>query len=317
MSRRGFRVVVGCFVIVACIETRAAWAQNAEPPPESPPPAFVAPPPGYEPPTVQGQPAYAEGQPPRAGEPLPTLMTLDRMDSTSRLGVQLGFDKVDRLSISDFFVLRFEPYGQYVFPGGLAGIYGQVPIARLTQSNQPDATGVGNLDLGGFFMPTRGPELIIRAGFALATATDSGDGSTGIILSQYERLTDLILAGPNYTALRLSGSTLQQSGMFFLRGDLGVDLAIDKPTGDAWAFLRANVAAGIRLDAVAFTAELVNLGVYGDDGDRTTAQRFFHTLAFGVRTTGEDQLHFGTVFPLDDALRGELWILSLGYQRAM
>jgi hypothetical protein len=294
-----------------------AWAQNEEPPPESPPPAFVPPPPGYEPPTVQGQPAYAENQPTRTGEPLPTLMTLDRMDPTTRLGIQLGFDKIDRFSISDLFVMRFEPYGQYVFPGGVAGIYGHVPIARWTESNQPDATGIGNLDMGGFFMPTHGPELIIRAGLALSTATDSGDGSGGIIVSQYERLTDIILAAPNYTALRLSGSTLQQSGVFFFRGDAGVDLAIDKPSGDAWAFLRANVAAGIRLEGVDLTAELANLGAYGDNVNRTVAQRFFHTLAFSVRTTGENQVHLGTVFPLDETLRGELWILSLGYQRAI
>jgi hypothetical protein len=244
-------------------------------------------------------------------------MTLDRMDPTTRLGIQMGFDKLDRLSISDLFLVRFEPYGQYVFPGGVAGIYGHVPIARITQSNQPDATGIGNLDMGGFFMPTHGPELIIRAGLALSTATDSGDGSAGIILSQYERLTDLILAAPNYTAVRLSGSTVQQSGMFFFRGDLGIDLAIDKPTGDPWTFFRANMAAGVRLDAVDLTAELANLGVYGDDVSRSTTERFFHTLAFSVRTTGENQLHFGTVFPLDSNLRGEIWILSLGYQRAM
>ena len=38
--------------------------------------------------------------------------------------------------------------------------------------------------------------------------------------------------------------------------------------------------------------------------------------AIGARTRGEDQLHLGLVFPLDDDLRGELWILSLGYMRA-
>ncbi len=142
--------------------------------------------------------------------------------------------------------------------------------------------------------------------------------SAAIILSQYERLTDLILAAPNYTALRLSGSTLQEAGTVFFRGDLGFDLAIDKPTGDPWAFVRVNFAAGVHLQSVVdLTAEFANLGIFGDDTSRSLANRFFHTLAFGVRTTGVDQLHFGTVFPLDDTLRGDIWILSLGYQRAM
>ena len=35
-----------------------------------------------------------------------------------------------------------------------------------------------------------------------------------------------------------------------------------------------------------------------------------------VRTPGIDQFHFGVVFPLDSAFRGDAWVISLGYQRA-
>jgi hypothetical protein len=42
-----------------------------------------------------------------------------------------------------------------------------------------------------------------------------------------------------------------------------------------------------------------------------------HTFAFGVRTRGANQFHGGLVFPLDAGTRGELWIVSIGYQRAM
>jgi hypothetical protein len=82
-------------------------------------------------------------------------------------------------------------------------------------------------------------------------------------------------------------------------------------------FLRANVAAGVRLGAVDLAAEFVNVG--GLDGTVTGGidNRFFHTLAVGLSTRGTDQFRIGTVFPLDKAFRGEIWILSLGYQHTM
>jgi hypothetical protein len=294
--------------------TTAIPARAQDAPPESPPPAFVAPPPGYEPPTQ-----YAQGAPPVAApavpEALPTLMTLDRMDPTSRFGVQLGLDKIDASSISDVFLQRLEPYGQYVFPNGQVGIYGQLPISHVIQSNRPDATGVGNIDLGGFFMPLRSADLILRAGLAMATATTTGDGRDANLVTGIERFTDWILAAPNYTTLRLSASTVQESGMAFFRGDFGFDIAIDKPTGGDSLYLRANAAAGIRFPDVDLAAELVN---WGDvDGSGSLASRFFHTVSVGFRTRGPNQFHLGSVFPLDDVFRGEIWIVSLGFQRAV
>lgn len=125
----------------------------------------------------------------------------------------------------------------------------------------------------------------------------------------------MILAVPNYTALRLSGSMVRDLGGAFFRSDLGLDLAIDKPRGGNGVFLRANVALGAHAGKVDLTAELVNLGSLDGDGD--VENRFVHSLAFGLRTRGANQFHVGTVFPLDEGARGELWIVSLGFQRAM
>jgi hypothetical protein len=44
------------------------------------------------------------------------------LDSASRAGIQVGFDKLDRIKLSDGFVMRFEPYGQYVLPNRAFGI---------------------------------------------------------------------------------------------------------------------------------------------------------------------------------------------------
>ena len=34
-----------------------------------------------------------------------------------------------------------------------------------------------------------------------------------------------------------------------------------------------------------------------------------------MRTRGQNLLHLGLILPLDSAVRGEQWIVSLGYQR--
>src|SRR6266536_6474328 len=168
MSRRRFRGVFAGLSLIAGVGSAApaALAQDApqEAAPESPPPAFVAPPPGYEPPTQ-----YAQAAPPAPPpvEAPPTFLTLDRMDGSTRFGIQMAWDKIDRYSVSDLFVMRYEPYGQFVLPGGAAGIYGQVPISHLFNSNGADSGGLGNLDIGGFFLPLHSSDLILRGGLVL------------------------------------------------------------------------------------------------------------------------------------------------------
>lgn len=237
------------------------------------------------------------------------------MDGASRLGIQVGFDKLDDVEVSDGFFMRFEPYGQYVLPNRIVGIYGQLPISHAFLSDEGDVTALGNLDIGAFFLPFRDSSLVLRTGLALGTASDDLDEFFTNYMTTFERLTDFTLIAPDFTLLRLSGSTVQQSGMAFFRADLGLDVAIDKPSGADSAFLRANVAGGLRTSTVDLSAELVTLGNL--DGDGSAADRFLHTLAFAFRTRGTDQFYCGMVFPLDDDIAGEVWILSLGYQHVL
>jgi hypothetical protein len=312
MSWRRFRgVVAGLPIVIAGIASAALPARAAdEPPPEAPPPAFVAPPPGYEP----GQPGSGG---PTNPEALPAFFTLDRMDGNTRFGIQVGLNKVDQISLSDGFFTRFEPYGQYVHPGKLFGIYGHIPLAHAFITGA-DASGTGNLSLGGFLMPMYNSNLILRGGLAFDTASDTLPDVLANAYTVYERLTDLLLVAPNYTTARVSASTVQQSGEFFFRADGGFDLAIDKPAGaNTSVFFRANAAGGMRVQEVNLTLELVNIAAVNGSGFSGVADRFNHTLAFSVRTPGDNQIHVGMVFPLDDDARGEFWILSLGYQRAM
>jgi len=310
MLRRVLRgVLVGVLFAVS-----ATSAARADEPPEGPPPAFVAPPPGYEP----GQPGGVVGGTP---EPLPGFMTLDRMDSQTRVGIQVAWTKIDALSLSDGFVMRFEPYGQVLLPGRPVGFYGHLPITHLVNFNGADGTGIGNLELGGFFLPMNNSDVILRAGLALSTASDSGnDLIANIIAPPLDRLTDLLLIAPNYTTGRLSVSTFQRNGDFFFRADGGFDLVLDKPATASNApsvFFRANIGGGIRVQEVDLTAELVNFASVNGSTQNGIEQRFLHTLAVGVRTLGENQIHFGTVFGLDEITRGDYWVLTLGYQRVV
>lgn len=259
----------------------------------------------------QATPAMAQG----ADDTPPSTMTLDRMDASARVGLQVGFNKIEDVDVGDAFVMRFEPYGQFILPNRIVGVYGMLPIAHAFIDGVDDATGVSNFDIGAFFMPYQRSNLILRVGLALPTASDTGDEVAANFISSFERTTDFILLVPDFTTLRLSVSTVQEQGGLFVRADLGLDVAIDKPSNADALFLRANMAVGARLAGVDLAFEFVNWGNL--DGDDDIDERFIHTFAFGVRTRGADQFHAGLVFPLDDVAPTEFWIASIGYQRAL
>jgi hypothetical protein len=333
LRRIAVRRLIAGLAAAVCAGPMAAraWAQPAPEPGEAPAPApsiTIEPPPPDAPPAPAGEsppPAtYVAPPPPTAsdgspGEPaLPGFMTLDRMDGSTRFGVQVGFHKLDQFSLSDRFAMRYEPYLQYVVPERIAGVYGQLPLAHLSELDGADGTGVGNLELGGFYMPLRNSSLILRAGFVFETASENGPERLALAIVAFERLTDLLQGQPDYSTARVSLSTVQTPGPAFYRADIGFDVVIDKPNGaDTSLFIRANFAAGVRAPGLDLAAELVNLGVLDGTVMGGVSNRFVHTLALTARTPGVNQVHVGTVFPLDDGGRGEVWILSAGYQRAM
>jgi hypothetical protein len=244
----------------------------------------------------------------------PSTLTLDRMDATHRVGVQLGFSKMPNVSLGDGFALRGELYGQFLLPGRALGFYGQMPVARTFLSEGlPDNTGIGNVEAGTFYLPTGTARLVLRGGLTFGTGSEL-PGATANIATMFERLTDSIAAAPRTTALRLSASTVRQITILFVRADLGLDVAISNQTNRD-IYLRANFAAGLRLPYVDLSGELVNLGIMDGDFD-SASDRFLHTFAVSLRTRGVNQLYLGYITPLDANLRGEIWTIALGYQRA-
>jgi hypothetical protein len=229
------------------------------------------------------------------------------MDATHRLGLQLGFNKLP----ADF-AMRGELYGQMLLPGRTLGFYGQMPFSR-TFIEGTDYTGVGNVEAGAFYLPGGTAALLLRAGLAFGTGSNFPD-SFANAATLFERLTDWIGWTPRTTALRLSASTVRELSILFFRADLGFDVAIDnQSTSDI--FLRANVAAGLRLPYVDLAGELVNLGVLDSDYP-SVSDRFLHTFAVSLRTRGVNQLSLGYITPLDVPMRGNYWTVALGYQRA-
>jgi hypothetical protein len=251
-------------------------------------------------------------------EAMPSFLTLDRMDGTSRFGLQLDWTKLPHISVGDGFAMRGEVYFQYVLPMRALGIYGQLPVSYWfnnadAQFGGDDQHGVGNLDVGAYYMPGGRQSLIFRAGFTIGLASDSPGGRTLNQFVSYARLTDSIDYAPKATAGRLSASVFQEFSLAFVRADLGLDIAFStKSASDV--YLHANAALGLRLPAVDLTGELVNAG--GVDGDGSFTDRFFHSVALMLRSRGKNLLHLGLILPLDSGFRGEQWIVSLGYQRA-
>ncbi len=325
-------IACACAVAWTGLTANRVWARTKAPKtppkqerlqePEAPPPSFVAPPPGYEPPGPR-QPSddVPTSELPKYEEPMPGFMTLDRADASTRVGFQAGWHKIDDVGASDAFITRLEPFGQFVLPNRSGGLYGQVPLVHRFDIDGEDATALGNLELGGFYLPVRSSsELIFRGGIALPTGADSAPRALANAESRFERLTDFVLTGPSYTTLRLSASTVRKWDIIFLRADLGLDFVLNKSStvmGATSVFGRGNVAVCVRVSEVDLAFELVNLAAFnGAAVPSGLTNHLFHTAAFSIRKPGEDQFHLGVIFPLDQESRGDAWIISLGYQRA-
>jgi len=268
-----------------------------------------------------GQPAHAQR--------MPDMVTLDRGDGISRVGLDfaVGFAEDDVLIVQDGAAavldaaLRFEVFGQYVSRGGF-GVYGALPISHLL-SDGDDEAAIGNVDVGGLFVQQRRTHsFVFRAGLALPTAADDLDGFLTNVIAGATRLTDLALVAPDTTYLRLSFSPLYHANQVFLRLDLGADVVVnddDDSVIDPPTIFRANLGGGFDLGAVALMAELVNLASsesFDDDGEDD--EDFLHTFALSARFMGGDlqpYLSFGV--PLDDAIDGIIdFFVGAGLQLA-
>jgi hypothetical protein len=260
--------------------------------------------------------------------PPQSFMTMDRMDSATRLGAQLGLTRIEGPVVSPgSFAVRLEIHGQLVLASKRAGFYGGLPFSQLVLDESSSSgfvgkypRGVSNLQAGGYLLVGGGNGLIVRGGFSLPFASSTIGSNWANGSTTWERLTDTPTTRLGFLILRLSASTVRDRGPFFLRADLGGDLVLQKPEGfDEDYYLRANLAGGVHTSTIDLALELANFCLgddFQDEGGFSISRACYHTAAFGLRTRGRIQIHSGIVLPLDVIVRGDIWIMSFGVQTA-
>jgi hypothetical protein len=243
---------------------------------------------------------------------LADFATLDRQTNQRQGTLELGFTIPDD---GDSFVLRTELYGQFYYKW--IGAYIDLPFNFLILENAGDEAGIGNLELGLYHVLELGDmfSVIGRFGVSVPTASDDSMGSAANVLGGMGRLTDVLTqAVPNATSIRPSVSALIDSDMLFARMDIGLDV-IFPDNGDSEMFLRLNVGAGVHAGPVDLTLESANLGSLSSDAGSpaSTSDKWLHTLAVKLSLPSEHvEPYFAFILPLDDNIRGDLYMLSLG-----
>ena len=244
---------------------------------------------------------------------LADFATLDRQTNQRQGTLELGFSIPDD---GDGFVLRTELYGQFYYKW--IGAYIDLPFNFLILENADDEAAMGNMELGLYHVLELGDmfSIVGRFGVSVPTAADDFNGFGANLLGGMGRLTDVLTQSvPNATSIRPSVSALVDTDMLFARMDVGLDV-IFPDNGDSEMFMRLNLGVGVHAGPVDFTVESANLGrLNTDEGSpsHSASEEWLHTLSVKLSLPSEHvQPYVAFILPLDDNLRGDLYMLSLG-----
>jgi hypothetical protein len=230
------------------------------------------------------------------------FVTLDRQDDSSRLGGELSYLFLPNNN-GGATSMRFDLHGQYVTPTGVGG-YISIPFAYLSGGNQSDQA-VGDLDVGAIYavrLANPNTKLFLHGGLTLPTMKNSVTSAEIDGVASGARLSDVYLAVPEGTSLRLAISPTMRSGQLFLRGDFGLDANLSAASGtDISTVLRFQFGAGIDFGTAALMVESTNLYATRNNGG------WINTAALSARFDA------GTVYPyaalviaLDDDARATM-----------
>jgi hypothetical protein len=198
-----------------------------------------------------------------------TFSTLDRVGNRTSVGVDLLLHSFEGPVQVD--TTRIDLHARYVHPSG-AGIGIALPLTIFNEGDTDDEDDEGtplrgNLSIDGFYRLQQGDlKLFLRAGAVLPTG--SHDSGQVAIFGSLGRITDIPTDFDAATVLRLGVSPQYDHGRIFLRGDLGLDLILDQPSGSdggPWAHL--NVAAGYDTGPVDIAAEIANQHYFAKEDD--------------------------------------------------
>ncbi len=212
------------------------------------------------------------------------------------------------------FALNTDFFGQAVF--GPAGVYVGLPIYSVFPEQGDSDTALGNLELGGIYHAGFGVMgLTVRLGVVVPTSppVDSG-GHINRSLASHARLTDIVQTLPDAITIRLGVSPqVDAFGFLFARADVGVDIVVSTEDRDTKTLFRGNVAVGAGVGIFKVALELVNLGDVGSNSKADISDQFHHQLAMTLSFTPPIVHPFiSFITPLDDAMIGELYVISLG-----
>jgi hypothetical protein len=233
---------------------------------------------------------------------VPSFVTLDRADWTSRAGVEASYVAPNAATGS---VVRFDPYLQVVDPSTGLGGYAALPISYASST-----TADGGLEVGGIYVThlwDASYDLVVHLGIALPTGATDTPGATANAIATSSRFADDVLALPDTTLLRFGMSPIWRQGRWFARGDLGFDFVL--PVEHAKP-LRLDAAVGLDLDTVVLSLESVNLvDVRGNTTnalgtESEFAETWFDTVALAARCRFDHvEPYAALVLPLDNDSR--------------
>jgi hypothetical protein len=260
----------------------------------------------------------------------PTFAVMDDTGDGTELEADLALidDRTDFGSGYDSeLVLRGRLHAQYVSSIG-AGAYASIGTMRGLIGEDSETgeafSALGNAQLGALYQRALGDvALAARAGVILPTADDRGyDMVEHAFFTLVSRPSDLALAAPEATWLRLGLSPTYRRGPLVARVDLGADVAVRKAeeTGET-ALGHVNVGVAYAWPRVTASAEVLTLFEIAPDADPEPFDypnnlldgNVFHVAALSARYHAEHAApYLAMSMPLDDGGRGNYLTLTVG-----
>lgn len=259
-----------------------------------------------EPGTVQP----AAGAAPAGEADPPGFVVIDRLDASSRIGIDLSYIAVKGDGTT---LLRAELSARYVDPTTALGGYVQVPFAfaRLSRGNTGDTgdtmTDLGNVEIGGIYAPRLAAadlRLILHAGITLPTGEAYPESIVGTVANA-ARLGEFFNSAPEAMTLKLGVSPVLRRGVFFTRINLGFDRNLEVKSGTVPDVIHVAAGAGVDLGRAAVMLEWATMVALDERFDNGTRFEGFtlNQLAVSARWRGPVSPFAAVVVPMDDDLR--------------
>lgn len=267
--------------------------------------------------TAQSTTALAAAAPaPTAGPGLvvpgfvvPGFVVIDKIDASSRAGIQLSYVGLQGDAPDKPTLLRVAAHVRYVDKATGLGGYVQVPFSYASavgDSMSDSTTDLGNIEIGGIFAPkldVPGIGLVLHAGVTLPTG-ESGDAAVVGTLESFLALPDLYNSLPRGTTIKLGVSPTFRRGIVFARLDLGLDWNVDAKDAVIGKGIHYNAGVGLDFGPAAVMLESENLSIMDQSNTTTGTQSSgvtLNALAFSARLTrGAVSPYIAVVIPLDE-----------------